>query len=187
VTETVPAPTSATPADVPAPTAAAPAVPLLAVNNLVKYYPIHAGVFRRKVGDVKAVDDVTFSINKGEVFGLVGESGCGKSTLGRTIIRLQPHTAGTATIDGEDIFAKEGQELKRFRRRMQIIFQDPVGSLNPRMPVSDVIGEGLLAQADDENQWGKRDVRDARVGDYLDAVGLRRDYARRYPPENSCG
>jgi oligopeptide/dipeptide ABC transporter ATP-binding protein len=187
VTETVPAPTSATPADVPAPTAAAPAVPLLAVNNLVKYYPIHAGVFRRKVGDVKAVDDVTFSINKGEVFGLVGESGCGKSTLGRTIIRLQPHTAGSATIDGEDIFAKEGKDLKRFRRRMQIIFQDPVGSLNPRMPVSDVIGEGQLAQADDENPWGKRDFRDARVGDYLDAVGLRRDYARRYPHEFSGG
>jgi oligopeptide transport system ATP-binding protein len=161
--------------------------PLLEVDNLVKYYPIHGGVLRRKLGDVKAVDDVTFAIGKGEVFGLVGESGCGKSTLGRTVIRLQPPTGGKVTLDGEDVFAKKGDDLKRFRRRMQIIFQDPVGSLNPRMPISDIIGEGMLAQADKENAWGTRTVRDGQVGDMLDAVGLRRDYARRYPHEFSGG
>jgi oligopeptide/dipeptide ABC transporter ATP-binding protein len=174
------------------PPAATPAAgdrtqPLVEIEGLVKYYPIMGGTLRRKVGDVKAVDDVTFTINRGEVFGLVGESGCGKSTLGRTLIRLLEPTAGKASLAGEDIFAKRGADLKRFRKRMQIIFQDPVGSLNPRMPVSDVIGEGMLAQADDENNWGKREVRDARVGDYLEAVGLRRDYARRYPHEFSGG
>jgi oligopeptide/dipeptide ABC transporter ATP-binding protein len=161
--------------------------PLVKVDHLVKYYPIHGGILRRKLGDVKAVDDVSFEIGKGEVFGLVGESGCGKSTLGRTIIRLQPATAGRVELNGEDVFAKRGADLKRFRRRMQIIFQDPVGSLNPRMPISDIIGEGLLAQADAENQWGVRTVRDGRVGDMLDAVGLRRDYSRRYPHEFSGG
>jgi oligopeptide transport system ATP-binding protein len=161
--------------------------PLLEVDNLVKYYPIHGGVLRRKLGDVKAVDDVSFSIAKGEVFGLVGESGCGKSTLGRTVIRLQPATGGRVTLDGEDVFAKKGTDLRRFRRRMQIIFQDPVGSLNPRMPVSDIIGEGMLAQADAENGWGDRTTRDRQVGDMLDAVGLRRDYSRRYPHEFSGG
>jgi oligopeptide/dipeptide ABC transporter ATP-binding protein len=165
----------------------AAAEPLVEVEGLVKYYPILGGILRRKLADVKAVDGVSFTINRGEVFGLVGESGCGKSTLGRTLIRLLPATAGRASIAGEDIFAKKGADLKRFRRRMQIIFQDPVGSLNPRMPISDIIGEGLLAQADNENRWGKREVRDARVGDFLDAVGLRRDYARRYPHEFSGG
>jgi oligopeptide/dipeptide ABC transporter ATP-binding protein len=160
---------------------------LVRVENLVKYYPIYGGVLRRKLGDVKAVDDVSFEIARGEVFGLVGESGCGKSTLGRTLIRLQPATSGRAWLSGEDIFAKQGADLKRFRRRMQIIFQDPVGSLNPRMPFSDIIGVGLLAQADAQNGWAKRSVRDERVGDYLDAVGLRREYSRRYPHEFSGG
>jgi len=163
------------------------AVPLVVIDGLVKYYPILGGVLRRKVGDVKAVDGITFDVRRGEVFGLVGESGCGKSTLGRTLIRLQPATAGQASISGEDIFSKRGADLKRMRRRMQIIFQDPVGSLNPRMPVSDIIGEGLLAQGDNRNGWKRRDVRDKRVGDYLEAVGLRRDYSRRYPHEFSGG
>jgi oligopeptide/dipeptide ABC transporter ATP-binding protein len=163
------------------------AVPLVVIDSLVKYYPILGGVLRRKVGDVRAVDNVSFDVRRGEVFGLVGESGCGKSTLGRTLIRLQPATAGHASISGEDIFSKSGADLKRLRRRMQIIFQDPVGSLNPRMPVSDIIGEGLLAQGDNRNGWKKRDIRDKRVGDYLEAVGLRRDYSRRYPHEFSGG
>jgi oligopeptide/dipeptide ABC transporter ATP-binding protein len=102
-------------------------------------------------------------------------------------VRLLPRTSGSATLNGEDIFAKEGKDLKRLRRRMQIIFQDPVGSLNPRMPVSDIIGEGLLAQADSENGWGDGKVRRERVGHYLEIVGLRRDYARRYPHEFSGG
>jgi ABC-type glutathione transport system ATPase component len=143
---------AAAPAAGEAPTnGAAPAPTLIDIKNLVKYYPIHGGILRRKVGDVKAVDDVSFEVRRGEVFGLVGESGCGKSTLGKTLIRLQPPTAGTASIEGEPIFDKKGADLKRLRRRMQIIFQDPVGSLNPRMPISDIIGEGLLAQADKEN------------------------------------
>ena len=161
--------------------------PLVEVKDLVKYYPITGGILKRKIGDVRAVDGVSFSVDKGEILGLVGESGCGKSTLGRTIIRLQPFTSGEAFLDGEAIFEKKGDDLKRFRRRMQIIFQDPVGSLNPRMPVSDIIGEGLLAQADKENGWGQRSIRDKRVGDYLEVVKLRRDYARRYPHEFSGG
>ena len=161
--------------------------PLLVVENLVKYYPIYGGLLRRKLGDVKAVDGVSFEIPRGEIFGLVGESGCGKSTLGKTLIRLQPETSGRAFIGGESIFDKSGAELKRMRRRLQIIFQDPVGSLNPRMPISDIIGEGLVAQATPENRWGDRKVRDKRVADYLEAVGLRRDYTRRFPHEFSGG
>jgi len=181
---------TAEPVGQPAPTtdpAGNGAEPLLTVSNLKKYYPIFGGFLRRKLGDVKAVDDVSFEIYRGEVFGLVGESGCGKSTLGKTLIRLLPETAGSATISGEDIFSKKGDDLKRLRRRMQIIFQDPVGSLNPRMPISDIIGEGLVAQASKENDWGNRKVRDKRVADYLEAVGLRRDYTRRYPHEFSGG
>ncbi len=160
---------------------------LLVVDHLVKYYPILGGFLRRKLGDVRAVDDVSFEVRRGEVFGLVGESGCGKSTLGRTLVRLQPATSGSATLGGESMFAKEGKDLKRLRRQIQIIFQDPVGSLNPRMPVSDIIGEGLIAQADNQNQWKSRKVRDKRVGDVLEAVGLRRDYSRRFPHEFSGG
>jgi oligopeptide/dipeptide ABC transporter ATP-binding protein len=188
-----------TPAPTPAPNVASAALapapgaerngdePLLRVQGLKKYYPIYGGLLRRKLGDVKAVDDVSFEVYPGEVFGLVGESGCGKSTLGKTLIRLQPPTAGEASLGGEDIFSKSGKDLKALRRRMQIIFQDPVGSLNPRMPISDIIGEGLVAQATPKNGWGSRKVRDKRVEDYLQAVGLRRDYTRRYPHEFSGG
>ena len=160
---------------------------LVEVRELVKYYPIQSGILKRKIGDVRAVDGVSFNVAKGEILGLVGESGCGKSTLGRTLLRLQPPTGGEAYIDGEAIFDKKGDSLKRLRRRMQIVFQDPVASLNPRMPVSDIIGEGLLAQADRENNWGNRKIRDERVGKYLEYVGLRRDYARRFPHEFSGG
>jgi oligopeptide/dipeptide ABC transporter ATP-binding protein len=161
--------------------------PLVKVDHLVKYYPIYGGIFRRKLGDVKAVDDVSFEVREGEIFGLVGESGCGKSTLGRTLLRLQPETSGEASLAGESIFDKRGKDLKQMRRRMQIIFQDPVSSLNPRMPINDIIGEGLVAQADQENGWKDRKVRDKRIGDYLERVGLRRDYARRFPHEFSGG
>jgi peptide/nickel transport system ATP-binding protein/oligopeptide transport system ATP-binding protein len=160
---------------------------LIAVTDLVKYYPITAGVLRRKVGDVRAVDGVSFAVAKGEILGLVGESGCGKSTLGRTLLRLLPSTSGSITYRGRDITHAEGAELRALRRKLQIIFQDPYGSLNPRMPVSDIIGEGLMAQADAQNGWGKRSVREERIGEYLEAVGLRRAYARRFPHEFSGG
>ncbi len=160
---------------------------LVDIKNVKKYFPIMGGLLRRHVGTVYAVDDVSLQIMRGETFGLVGESGCGKTTLGRTILRLESPTAGAVSMSGTDVFSLRGKDLKRMRRRMQIIFQDPYGSLNPRMPISDIIGEGLLAQADRENRWGARSVRDQRVGDYLEAVGLRRDYSRRYPHEFSGG
>jgi oligopeptide/dipeptide ABC transporter ATP-binding protein len=160
---------------------------LLEINNLKKYFPIRGGFLRRVVGQVYAVDDVSVEIRRGETLGLVGESGCGKTTFGRTILRLEPATGGQVKFNGQDVYALSRDELKRTRRRMQIIFQDPIASLNPRMPVSDIIGEGLLAQADDENGWKKRSVRDKRVGDMLEAVGLRREYTRRYPHEFSGG
>ncbi|MHB8674006.1 MAG: ABC transporter ATP-binding protein [Candidatus Limnocylindrales bacterium] len=160
---------------------------LLSIRGLKKYFPITGGILKRTLGQVYAVDDVSLDIRRGETFGLVGESGCGKTTLGRTVIKLVPPSAGEVVFDGVDVFALRGEALKRMRRRMQIIFQDPVASLNPRMPVSDLIGEGLLAQADRENGWGRRSIRDQRVGEYLEAVGLRRDYARRYPHEFSGG
>jgi oligopeptide transport system ATP-binding protein len=160
---------------------------LLEVHNLKTYYPIYGGILRRRLGSVYAVDDVSMTIDRGEKFGLVGESGCGKTTFGRTILRLEKANAGSISMDGQDVLALRGRELKLMRRRMQLIFQDPYGSLNPRMPVSDLIGEGLLAQADDLNGWGRRDVRDKRVADYLEAVGLRRDYSRRYAHEFSGG
>ena len=160
---------------------------LLDIRNIKKYFPIMGGILRRQIGTVYAVDDVSLQIFRGETFGLVGESGCGKTTLGRTVLRLEKATAGEVYLDGTDVFSLQGDALKRMRRRMQIIFQDPYGSLNPRMPISDIIGEGLLAQADKQNQWGKRAIRDKRVEDYLEAVGLRRDYTRRYPHEFSGG
>ncbi len=155
---------------------------LLEVRDLKTYFPIQGGILRRTVGRVYAVDGVTFEIRRGETLGLVGESGCGKTTLGRTILRLETATAGAVHFDGQDVLALEGRDLKRMRGRMQIIFQDPYGSLNPRMPVLDIIGEGLLAQ-------GVKDRRERiqRVEDSLEAVGLRRDYTRRYPHEFSGG
>ena len=161
--------------------------PLVELEHLKTYYPIKAGILRRTAGYVRAVDDVSFEIRQGEVFGLVGESGCGKTTLGRTLLRLEQSTGGSVKFDGTDILRLKGKSLKPFRRRMQIVFQDPVGSLNPRMPISDIIGEGLLAQATPENKWADRKVRDKRTGDFLDHVGLRRDYSRRYPHEFSGG
>jgi oligopeptide/dipeptide ABC transporter ATP-binding protein len=160
---------------------------LLDAVGVKKYFPIMGGVLRHQVGNVYAVDGVSLQILRGEKFGLVGESGCGKTTFGRTILRLEKSTGGSVHMDGQDVLALKGNDLKKMRQRMQVIFQDPYGSLNPRMPVSDIIGEGLLAQADSVNRWKDRKVRDDRVGQYLEAVGLRRDYARRYPHEFSGG
>ena len=174
-TATVAAPTSASagPAD---------GQVLLQIKELVKYYPIMGGLLRRHVGDVKAVDGVSLDVRKGEVLGLVGESGCGKTTLGRTVLYLQRPTRGQVIFDGQDMSRLSAGQLRRMRKRMQIIFQDPYGSLNPRMPVLDIIGEGLMAQG-----VGDSKVRIKKVEDALETVGLRRDYTRRYPHEFSGG
>ena len=156
--------------------------PLVEVRDLVKYYPIMGGILRRHVGDVRAVDGVSFDIAHGEVLGLVGESGCGKTTLGRTILYLQQPTSGQVLVDGQDLGKASAAELRRLRAKIQIIFQDPYGSLNPRMPVLDIIGEGLVAQG-----VSSAKVRNKQVEDALETVGLRREYSRRYPHEFSGG
>jgi oligopeptide/dipeptide ABC transporter ATP-binding protein len=156
--------------------------PLVSVRGLKKHFPIVGGLLRRQIGTVYAVDGVDFDIQPGEVFSLVGESGCGKTTLGRTLLQLTPPTAGKVIFDGYELTDVDPDDMRPLRRRMQIIFQDPFGSLNPRMPVSDIIGEGLLAQGVTD-----RKERDKKVEDSLEIVGLRRDYTRRYPHEFSGG
>lgn len=156
---------------------------LLEVKNLVKHYPVTKGfIFQRQVGAVKAVDGLDFFIRRGETLGLVGESGCGKTTTGRVILRLQEPTSGEAIFEGRDIFKLHKEELRRMRRDMQIIFQDPYSSLNPRMTVGDIIGEPLeihnLAR-------GRDKIR--RVQELLEVVGLSPYHANRYPHEFSGG
>ncbi len=156
--------------------------PLVSVRGLKKHFPIFGGVLRRQVGTIYAVDGVNFDVMSGEVFSVVGESGCGKTTLGRTLLQLTPSTDGRVVYDGYELADVDADDMRPLRRRMQIIFQDPFGSLNPRMPVSDIVGEGLLAQG-----VSNRVERDQRVGDALELVGLRRAYSRRYPHEFSGG
>jgi oligopeptide/dipeptide ABC transporter ATP-binding protein len=155
---------------------------LLQVRGLKKHFPIVGGLLKRQIGKVYAVDGVDFDVKAGETFSLVGESGCGKTTLGRSVLRLIEPTAGQITFAGRDITHITPDEFRPLRRKMQIIFQDPFGSLNPRMPISDIIGEGLLAQGMKE-----RKARDKKVEDSLELVGLRREYTRRYPHEFSGG
>lgn len=155
---------------------------LLTVENLKTHFPIRAGLLQRVVAQVKAVDGVSFSIREGETFGLVGESGCGKTTVSRTILRLTKATSGDVTFDGEDVFRKRGSELKAMRRNMQIIFQDPYSSLDPRMPVGDIIAEGLYIHG-----IGNAKQRSEIVQEMLDKVGLNPYHAHRYPHEFSGG
>jgi len=155
---------------------------LVDVKNLVKYFPVTAGVLRRKVGDVKAVDNVSFTINRGETLGLVGESGCGKTTVGRCILRLQEPTSGSVIMNGVDQAKANRRELRRMRRHMQLIFQDPYASLNPRMTAGEIVGEPLLIH----NIARGVDYRE-RVAELLSMVELDPSVASRYPHEFSGG
>jgi peptide/nickel transport system ATP-binding protein/oligopeptide transport system ATP-binding protein len=155
---------------------------LVEVRNLVKHFPVRGGILYRAVGQVHAVDDISIDVKKGETLGLVGESGCGKTTAGRVILRLVPATSGEVLFEGKNVFDLKGGELKQLRRDMQIIFQDPYSSLDPRMPVGDIIAEGLVVHG-----IGSRSERDQAVRDIMSLVGLRPQYARRYPHEFSGG
>jgi peptide/nickel transport system ATP-binding protein len=157
--------------------------PLVEVENLKVYFPIKSGlVLDRHIGDIKAVDDVSFAIERGETFGLVGESGCGKSTLGRAILRLYEPTAGSIRFDGQDVTHLKEGELRPLRRRMQMIFQDPFASLNPRHSVGRIVGEPLRVHG----LAGRRSAA-ARVRELLEIVGLPSDAVSRYPHEFSGG
>ena len=134
------------------PAAASERKKLIEVDHLVKYFPVRAGLMQRVKAYVKAVDDVSFFINEGETFGLVGESGCGKTTVGRTILRLIPATSGRVLLNGNNIFDLNSSELKKMRADMQIIFQDPYSSLDPRLPVGESISEGLRVHTDKSGQ-----------------------------------
>jgi oligopeptide transport system ATP-binding protein len=168
--------------------AAAPALdegattPLLEISGLVKHFPIRGGILQRQVATVKAVDGVDLVVRRGETLGLVGESGCGKTTVGRLILRLIEPTAGTIRFDGQDITRVTGGNLKPYRRRMQIVFQDPYASLDPRAPIGDSIGEGLRI-----HNIGDARERAARVKKMMDMVGLQPYHARRYAHEFSGG
>jgi peptide/nickel transport system ATP-binding protein/oligopeptide transport system ATP-binding protein len=155
---------------------------LVRVEKLVKYFPVHGGVFRRVVDWIKAVDGVDFTIKSGETLGLVGESGCGKSTIGRTMLRLIEPTSGDVEFDGTDIFELSNQEMKAKRRDMQIIFQDPYASLNPRKPVGDSIISGLKI-----HKIGNNKERNEILINTLKKVGLSKYHAHRYPHEFSGG
>ena len=155
---------------------------LLEVRNLKKYFPVRGGVLRRVVAQVRAVDDVSFSIGRGRTLGLVGESGCGKSTLGRAVLRLHEPTAGEVVLDGRPVTGLKARELRERRREMQIVFQDPYASLNPRRTVLQTLREPL-----DLHAIGTRAERNRRVEELLEIVGLRAQVASRYPHEFSGG
>jgi oligopeptide/dipeptide ABC transporter ATP-binding protein len=152
------------------------------VKNLKKYFPVRGGVLQRVMAWVQAVDDVSFDIREGETLGLVGESGCGKTTVGRTMLRLTEPTAGQVLLEGQDVFSLQGRELKAMRRNMQIIFQDPYASLDPRMPIGDSVMEGLKIHG-----IGSPAERYDIVINMLKKVGLEDYHARRYPHEFSGG
>jgi len=155
---------------------------LLRVDNLVKHFPIMRGIFQKQVGAVRAVDDVSFEVKRGETLGLVGESGCGKSTTGRAVLQLYRPTSGSVYYEGVDLTKLQGEELRRMRRKMQMIFQDPYASLNPRMTVGEIIREPLLVH----NVATEADAND-RVKQLLELVRLNPSFTTRYPHEFSGG
>jgi peptide/nickel transport system ATP-binding protein/oligopeptide transport system ATP-binding protein len=155
---------------------------LVEVRNLVKYFPVRAGLLQRIRGWVKAVDDISFTIREGETLGLVGESGCGKTTAGRTMLRLLEATSGSVLFEGVDVFALSGRELKAMRRNMQVIFQDPFSSLDPRMPIGESVSEGLVIHG-----VGSAKERREVMLDTFRRVGLEPYHAKRYPHEFSGG
>jgi oligopeptide/dipeptide ABC transporter ATP-binding protein len=160
----------------------APRAPLVSVRDLTKHFPIKGSAFRKSPGAVRAVDGVSFDVHAGETLGLVGESGCGKSTTGRLVLRLIEPTSGDVAFDGQSVFGLGSGDLRRLRRRMQIVFQDPFSSLNPRMSVGAIVREGLTIHGLAEGA-----AADQRVKQLLDEVGLRAEYAGRYPHEFSGG
>jgi oligopeptide/dipeptide ABC transporter ATP-binding protein len=158
-------------------------VSLLEVTNLVKRFPIRGGKWvKRTVAHVDAVSDVTFSIDRGETLGLVGESGCGKSTTARTVLQLLPATSGSVKFDGEELVGKHPRDLRPIRQHLQIVFQDPYASLNPRWQVNEIVAEPLRVHGRYENHVGK-----ARVAELLELVGLNPEHGNRYPHEFSGG
>ncbi|PRY80235.1 oligopeptide transport system ATP-binding protein [Yoonia maritima] len=159
-----------------------PQTPLVSVRDLKMHFPIHAGLLRRRVGEVKAVDGVSFDVMEGETLGLVGESGCGKSTCGRAVLRLYDITSGEITIDGAEIGDTSQSKLRKMRPTMQMVFQDPQASLNPRMTVEAIIKEPL----DEHTKLSEAEKRE-KVGELMDAVGLNRQFAKRYPQAFSGG
>ena len=156
--------------------------PILQVENLVTHFPLRRGALGRRVGTVRAVDGVTFDVRRGETFGLVGESGCGKSTLGRTLLRLIEPTSGSIRFDGQELVGMAAADLRRLRRRMQLIFQDPYASLDPRMRVRDIVGEGLAI-----HRLANGAERERRVASLLEKMGLGPEAMDRYPHEFSGG
>ena len=155
---------------------------ILKVNNLVKWFPIKSSFFKRTVGNVKAVDGVSFNIKRRQTMGLVGESGCGKSTCGRTILRLLEKTSGDVIFDGQDVFALSKEELRKMRPRMQLVFQDPYSSLSPRLPVGEIIGEAVR-----EHHIVSDSEYDGYITRVMDVCGLPNYYKERYPHEFSGG
>ena len=155
---------------------------ILEVRNLVKYFPIKSSFFKRVIGNVKAVDGVSFNIKRTQTMGLVGESGCGKSTCGRTILRLQEKTSGDVIFDGQDVFALSKSDLRKMRPRMQLVFQDPYSSLSPRLPVGEIIGEAVR-----EHGIVPKDEFDDYISRVMDVCGLPSYYKERYPHEFSGG